>query len=149
MPSSNSWVTNAEIDGNYIVLTVQVDTFADGETVEVSGCATQAYETPSDGGFATFSEIKKIEITDKSTSTAELKIKAKMTKDFQQGQDVTVVVRVAKVWISVLSDAGSQPRTGQGWAWQLKGVGGPDEYPSDQGSDGQPAADAPPSALAR
>jgi len=127
---SHSLVTGAKIDGKNIVLTVNVDSFAPGEYVEISGCATQAYETQGEGGFATFSEIQEIKNT-KSDKPAELKVKAKLTKDFQQDQDVTVVVRVAKVWITVLSP-GSHPQTSSLLAWDsVKGVGGPDEYSSD------------------
>jgi hypothetical protein len=137
-------VTSAEIDGkNHIVLSVNVDAFTPGEYVEVSGYATQTTpETQVNGGFATFSEIQEIEIT-KPDNTAELEVKAKLTREFQQGLDVTVVVRVAKVWVTVLSEdkPGISPqKAGQGWAWgQVKGVGGPDEYSSARGSAGQTA----------
>ena len=133
---SHSLVTGAKIDGKNIVLTVNVDSFAPGEYVEISGCATQAYETQGEGGFATFSEIQEIKNT-KSDKPAELKVKAKLTKDFQQDQDVTVVVRVAKVWITVLSPGKPEisqrsPTAGPLPVWDsVEGVGGPDEYSSD------------------
>jgi len=127
-------VTSAKIDGKNIVLTVNVDSFTPGEYVEISGCATQAYETQGEGGFATFSEIQEIK-KNKTDKPAALKVKAKLTKNFQQDQDVTVVVRVAKVWITVLSP-GSYPATTPGlFAWDsVKGVGGPDEDSSAEGS---------------
>jgi hypothetical protein len=148
MPDSR--VTNAEIAGDSIVLTVNVDDFAPGGYVEVSGCATQAaYDTQTDGGFATFSEIQEIDRPNPG-ETAELKVKAKFTKKFQDGLDVIVVVRVAKVWVTVLSQGASTLTEGSGsmsWA-SLKGVGGPDDYSSAQGSDGEAVAGAPPSAPA-
>ena len=140
-----SYVTSAEIDRKNIVLTVNVDSFTPGEYVEISGCATQAYETQGEGGFATFSEIQEIK-KNKTDKPVALKVKAKLTKPFQQNQDITVVVRVAKVWITVLSDpplaSGVQPSiAGQGWAWgQVEGVGGPDEYSSAAAGAGQAAA---------
>ena len=130
---SHTLVTSAKIDGKNIVLTVNVDSFTPGEYVEISGCATQAYETQGEGGFATFSEIQEIK-KNKTDKPAALKVKAKLTKNFQQDQDVTVVVRVAKVWITVLSQ-GSHPHTPGVLAWDsVKGVGGPDEDSSAEGS---------------
>ena len=145
MPNGNrshSLVTGAKIDGNNIVLTVNVDSFAPGEYVEISGCATQAYETQGEGGFATFSEIQEIKST-KSGKSAELEIKAKLTKKFQKDLDIIVAVRVAKVWVTVLSAVEVTPPlipplvAGQGskWSW-VKGVGGPDEYSAAEGSAG-------------
>src|SRR5215470_5738189 len=102
----NSRVTSAAIVGKQIVLDVDVDGFADGECVEVSGCATQAYEAQGDGGFATFSQTQKIK-NPKTGKPAKLKVRAKFTKDFKDDQDITFVVRVAKVWITVLSQGTS------------------------------------------
>jgi hypothetical protein len=146
----NSLVTKAEINGNkQIVLTVKVDAFTDGEYVEVSGYATQnSLATKNGGGFATFSEVKEIP---KGGGAAELKVKAKPTNAFQKDLDVTVAVRVSKVWVTVLSaDSGysttpeatvpAPPQTT--WA-SIAGVGGPDDYSSAQGSAGQTAAGAP------
>ena len=149
MPDSR--VTNAAIHGDHIGLVVNVAAFAEGECVEVSGCATQAYEPEGDGGFATFSETQKIGKTN-TGEPAILKVRAKLTKGFQDGPDITVFVRVAKVWITVLSQetssAGSSASTAKPgrmpWA-SVKGVGGPDDYSSTQGSDGQTAVGAPPS----
>ena len=133
---SHTLVTSAKIDGKNIVLTVNVDSFTPGEYVEISGCATQAYETQGEGGFATFSEIQKIK-KNNTKKPAALEVKAKLTKGFQQDQDVTVVVRVAKVWITVLSPGKPEisqrsPTAGPLPVWDsVEGVGGPDEYSSD------------------
>ena len=151
MPDSR--VISAEIDGEEIVLDVDVAAFADGETVEVSGCATQAYGADGDGGFATFSETQKIN-KPYTREPAKLKVRAKLTKDFEADQDITFVVRVAKVWITVLSqETPSQGTPSQGSSaeaatpgrkrWNsLKGVGGPDDFSSTQGGNGQTAASA-------
>ena len=140
----NSLVTGAEIDDDdNIVLSIDVGAFKSGEYVEVSGYATQTtYETSVDGGFATFSEIREIELPN-SSDTAKLTVTAKPTREFQQDLDVTVAVRVSKVWVTVLS-AEKGPRSqiqpqaaGPYWAWgEIKGVGGPDEYSSAEGSAG-------------
>ena len=149
----NSYVTSAEIDGNNIVLSIDVGAFTPGEYVEISGYATQtaAPETQVDTGFATFSEIQEIKAAKpgKPGKTDELKVKAKLTKEFKKDLDITVAVRVAKVWVTVLSavqvtPAVTQPPVaGQGskWGW-VKGVGGPDEYSSGEGSADQTAAGA-------
>jgi hypothetical protein len=132
MPDSR--VTNAEIDGNNdIVLTVNVDAFVPGEYVEVSGCATQAtYDTQGNGGFATFSEVREID-TSKPGEAAILTVRAKPTKQFQDDLDITVVVSVAKVWITVLSQGASERTSGSRRPWDsFKGVGGPDPYSSAQ-----------------
>jgi|SRR5215470_9874257 len=143
---SETLVTSAEIDRKNIVLTVNVDSFTPGEYVEISGCATQAYETQGEGGFATFSEIQEIK-KNKTDKPVALKVKAKLTKPFQQNQDITVVVRVAKVWVTVLSAVQVTPSVispqiapqGSKWGW-VKGVGGPDEYSSAAVGAGQAAA---------
>ena len=144
----NSLVTKAEINGNNdIVLTVKVDAFTDGEYVEVSGYATQnSYETLSYGGFASFNEIREIENPDPA-GTVKLTVTAKPTRKFEQGLDVTVAVRVSKVWITVLSKGQTplariqtQPAgPHSAWNW-VKAVGGPDEYSSDPTSPDQAAA---------
>ena len=150
MPESH--VTNAKIDRNkHIVLSIAVDAFTPGQYVEVSGCATQnSYEAPSDGGFASFSEIQEIKNPDQ-TGTVNLTIKAKPFREFQQGRDVTAAVRVSKVWITVLSEdtplaSGIPPQVAEpGRAWgQVKEVGGPDEYSSNATSGNQaPAGGSP------
>lgn len=147
MPDSR--VTNVEIDGDSIVLTVKVDAFAPDGYVEVSGCATQtAYDTQTDGGFATFSEIQEIDRPNPG-ETAELKVRAKFTKEFRDGLDVIAVVRVAKVWVTVLSQGKDAESYGRHMPWaSLEGVGGPDDYSPAQGGDGKAGVGAPPSAPA-
>ena len=149
---AESYVTSAKIDGNkHIVLSIDVDAFTPGQYVEVSGCAAQnSYEAQSDGGFASFSEIQEIKNPD-SAGTVNLTIKARPVREFQQGRDVTVAVRVSKVWITVLSEntplaSGMQPRAAEpGRTWgQVKEVGGPDEYSSNATSGNQAAAGGSP-----
>jgi hypothetical protein len=133
----NSLVTKAQIDGNKnIVLSVNVDAFQSGEYVEISGCATQnGYETKSSAGFATFSQIQEIK-PPKKGGPAVLKVKAKPTNAFQEGLDVTVTVRVSKVWVTVLSaksgyEANPAPTVPApaNTIWNsVTGVGGPDDY---------------------
>ena len=143
------YVTSAEIDGdNNIVLSLEVDGFTDGESVEISGHAIQDRAIQdNDGGFATFSEVQTININ-KATGEAELKVTAITAdgKGFLKGQDVTVVLQVSKVWMTVLSEnkAISSPYSSvspeaarEGWKWgHVKGVGGPDKDSSDEKASG-------------
>jgi len=143
----NSLVTKAKINGDKdIVLTVKVDAISEGY-VEVSGYATQnSYATTSTAGFATFSEIKEIPNTG---GPAELEVTAKPTNAFQEGLDVTVAVRVSKVWVTVLSavtphwtDPASTVPAESDTTWEsVTEVGGPDKYSLDQANAGSPATD--------
>jgi hypothetical protein len=148
----NSLVTKAEIDGNnHIVLSVKVDAFYTREYVEISGYATQnSLATTSGAGFATFSEIQEID-PPKDGGPVVLKVKAKPTNAFQKDLDVTVAVRVSKVWVTVLSavpgyaanPAPTVPAPANTTWASVTGVGGPDDYSSTQGSDGTTTAGGP------
>jgi hypothetical protein len=145
-----SYVTGAQIDGkNRIVLSVDVDAFIPGESVEISGYAIQE----GDGGFATFSEVQTIN-THKPGDVAKLTVKATPAqgKGFVQGQDVTVFLQVSKVWMTVLSEqdpstvgttghvTGASGPAGKGWKWgYVKGVGGPDKDSSSASKANQAA----------
>ena len=138
------YVTSAEIDGhNNIVLTLEVDGFTSGESVEISGHAMQDHPIQgNDGGFATFSEVRTLHINE-ATGEAELKVTAITAdgKDFLKGQDITVVLQVSKVWMTVLSEDEPIPPSygvtpeaapkGRRWG-HVKGVGGPDKDSSDK-----------------
>ena len=104
----DSYVTRAEFDNKNIILTVQVDDFTVGEAVEISGQATQ-----NDAALATFYGIQKVPGPD-SSKHSYLKVTADPgdTK-FEADQDVTVVARVAKVWVTVLSKDPGNPDAGK------------------------------------
>jgi hypothetical protein len=96
---SNSWVTKAQMTpGGKIQLTVQLDDFDPGGTVELSGQATQ-----TDGAFANFYEIVKVPDKDAAGhSYVSVATSPLPPHKFRKDQDVTVFLRAAKVWVTVL-----------------------------------------------
>jgi hypothetical protein len=129
---SHTMVTQVEIDNdNAVKVSVQVDAFMPGESVEISGYVAQHH-----GAFATFNDFKKIDT--KLAETASLTVPAKpipTSPAFQQGHDVMVFVRVAKVWVTVLGEGQAQQQVispnvaGPGTVWgRIKGVAGPETY---------------------
>jgi hypothetical protein len=104
----DSFVTSAALTtddqtGTQVTLTVQVDDFAVGETVEISGQATQA-----GGAFANYYELKKVPAAvngadGKPHKTVTVTTHPIPPNNFLQGQEVTVVLRVSMVWATVLA----------------------------------------------
>lgn len=124
---SNSYVTDATFNGGKITLTVRVDSFTAGDYVEISGHATQ-----SSGAFANYYSIEEVPAdpadpaspatpadaatpaspaTPAGTAAPPAVYTPKtvtVTADpvppqrFLPSEDITVVVRVAKVWVTVL-----------------------------------------------
>lgn len=134
MPESH--VTNVEIiDPENIQVSIDVDAFMPNESVEISGYVAQNH-----GAYATINEFQKINA--KLGRTAHLTVTAKPVPTapaFQQGDDVMVFVRAAKVWVTVLGEGQAQPPgiaprlAGVGSVWgSLKGVAGPDSYSDTQ-----------------
>ena len=111
-----SYVTEAELENNKIVLTVQVDDFQDGGAVEISGQVTQYRETQHDVVIATFYEIQNLPDPD-SSGHRHLPVTVDPgDAKFDTGQEVTVVARVARVWVTVLSkDPDSSDSGYEGW----------------------------------
>ena len=122
MPSpSNSYVTSATFNAaGQIELTVRVDNFPPGDYVEISGHATQ-----TSGAFANYYSIEVVPALPANTSNpanppaANAPNTVTVTADpvppqrFLPNEDVTVVVRVAKVWVTVL---GGQPQPKPAWS---------------------------------
>ncbi len=92
------YVTRVTFTGDEIVLTVQVDLFPVGEFVEISGFATQ-----NSGGFATFYDIQPVKKN--PDGTVLMYVRATPTKGFQNGEAVTVSLRAAIVWATVLTES--------------------------------------------
>ena len=86
------------------MLTVKIEGFAPGESIELSGYATQ-----NGGAFAIFNGLQVV-----SAPTPDNKITMYVTsissQSFQKGIPVTVILRAARVWVSVLNES----QTGQG-----------------------------------
>jgi hypothetical protein len=116
---SDSFVTSAELTtdatGTQIALTVQVDNFESGKTVEISGHATQG-----DGAFANYYVLK--QVPDADPNNGGHKIVTVTTRpippsQFGQNQEVTVVLRVSMVWATVLQTQAAPSSTSGHTTW--------------------------------
>jgi hypothetical protein len=101
---SDSYATKAQMTtGGKIQLTVQLDDFKPGETVELSGQATQI-----SGAFANFYNIVVVPQKPKKGPDEKDHYYVSVTTSprpphkFMKDQDVTVFLRAAKVWVTVL-----------------------------------------------
>jgi hypothetical protein len=101
------WVTDVTVKNNQIVLTVKIEGFTTGERLELSGYATQ-----DGGGFAVFNGLQVV-----PAPTPDNKITMYVTsvssQNFQNGSPVTVVLRAARVWVSVLKESQSGQKPGR------------------------------------
>lgn len=144
----HSYVTKVTLKDGQIVLTVEVDESLAGEPVEISGYATQ-----NSGGFATFYDIQSA--GENPDGTVVIYVKATPTKAFQDGEDVTVSLRAARVWVTVLTEsqdgqpspqyhpAPTQqgPAAGDGTSWSIiRAVGWASPVLLSTPGDGQPSA---------
>lgn len=103
-PPPRPYVTNVTLKNNQIVLTVKVDDYPPGEPLEISGHATQ-----NNGAFAVFYDLQPVPEPNPD-GTAYMYVKAPQSQEFEQGHDVTVVLRAARVWTTVLGE--EQPEQG-------------------------------------
>ena len=137
---SHTLVTQVEIDNdNTVKVSIQVDAFMPNESVEISGYVAQHH-----GAFATFNDFQTI--ATKLGGTAILTVTATPAPNsngFQKGHDVTVFLRVAKVWVTVLAEGQDQQagiaaanvaEPGTMWG-RLKGAAGPDNYSDSLGGN--------------
>lgn len=118
---SNQYVTKVTLTNSQIVLTVQVDEFQPGESLEISGYATQ-----NGGALAVFYDIQPVP-EQNPDGTTYMYVKALASQEFKKGHDVTVFLRAAKVWVTVLGEP--QPEKGpsqeqgelaeEGTAWTM------------------------------
>jgi len=92
------YVTKVTFNNGQLVLTVELDEYLVGESVEISGYATQ-----NSGGFATFNDIqiaKKI-----PDGTVVMYVMATPSEQFKSGEDLTVSARASRVWVTVLTES--------------------------------------------
>lgn len=123
----DSYVTEAAITNGQVQITVRVDAFQPSDYVEISGQATQ-----TGGAFANFYDIRQVPAEpnapadpDDPPGTAghyQVNVSgAPIPHQFTE-EDVTVVIRVAKVWLTVLREpTGAQPsgeRIGDNVTWK-------------------------------
>jgi len=95
----NPYVTNVTLRKKQIVLTIKVDDYPPGEDLEISGQATQ-----NGGAFAVFNGIKQVPEPNPD-GTAYIYLEASPAQDFEKGHDITVVLRAARVWTTVLGES--------------------------------------------
>jgi hypothetical protein len=117
---ANSYVTNVSFTNGQIELTIRVDDFgSSGGYVEVSGQATQ-----TGGAIAPYSEV--VPVPDKpnagpdaddppGTEHYEVTVTATPMKDYKfwESEEITVVTRVARVWLTVLESPAQASQSGQ------------------------------------
>lgn len=105
----NPYVTNVTLRNNLVVLTVEATEFTPGESLEISGHATQ-----TGGAFAVFNDIQLVPEPNPD-GRAYMWVTARPSAAFKKGHAVTVVLRAARVWTTVVQpqpDPGSS--TGPG-----------------------------------
>jgi hypothetical protein len=109
---SDPYVTSAKITDGKIVLTVLVNDFAEpGVFLEISGQAIQ-----TGGAFANFYDMQPVPPANGNPNDPKDKDNhyvyvtgAPSPHQFRKGEDVSVVTRVARIWLSVLGEQ-SQPQ---------------------------------------
>lgn len=95
------WVTDVTFKDNQIVLTVKIEGFNSGETIELSGYATQ------DGGaFAVFNDLQTVPEPNRGNKIL-MYVTSLSSRGFVEGDAVTVVFRAARVWTTVLAEGES------------------------------------------
>ena len=125
----DSYVTSARVTNGKIQLSVRVDEFEASEYVELSGQATQ-----TGGAFANIYDIQQVPATPNVPADPNVPndtdhyyiyvTGAPIPHQFRNDQAVTVVMRVARVWLTVLgAPRGPQPETGDlTWSKPLRVV---------------------------
>jgi hypothetical protein len=118
------YVKSATIKNNTIELTVELDYPDSGSYLEVSGSATQ-----TGGAYANFYTIGeaipvRADPSDPKEPRPTINVSAHPLppNNFRKGEDVTFVIRVAKVWLTVLGPdkPGLEPETAtEGATWSV------------------------------
>src|SRR5215471_13362110 len=140
------YVTSAQIKNNFIEIGVEADDYEPGSYIEVSGHATQ-----TGGAFANFYDIKEVPAPvpgrdgDKH-SDVYVQAHPLPPNQFKANEDVSIVIRVGKVWLTVLGRTYNPNleglAAGEGTTWdQLRkwsevnrSSDSKDGYPSPDGS---------------
>jgi hypothetical protein len=91
------YVTKVTFKDGQIVLTVQVDEFVPYGYVEISGSATQ-----NSGALATFNGIEPLKANPDGGGVVY--VEAAPLQEFQNGEEVTVVLRASRIWTTVLTE---------------------------------------------
>jgi hypothetical protein len=135
---SEPYVTQVTFKDGQIVLTVRVDAYQPGESLEISGHATQ-----NGGAYAAFYDTKTVPEYNPD-GTSYIYVTATPSQEFEKGRNVTVVLRAAKVWVTVLGDSPPEGapvphvEAGDGSTWSyIRALWPPD---TDQASAGSEAS---------
>jgi hypothetical protein len=96
------YVNSATIKNNKVELSVELDASDSGTYVEISGSATQ-----TGGAFANFYDIQQVPTASSDPGEPDKRYVSVSAhplppSHFRDDQDVTAVIRVAKVWLTVL-----------------------------------------------
>jgi hypothetical protein len=91
------FVSNVTLKGREIILTVLLDEYLANKPVEISG-----YVTQNTGGFAIFYDTQSVHANPDGTVT--MYVRATPSGEFRKGEPVTVTLRAASVWITVLAE---------------------------------------------
>jgi hypothetical protein len=118
IPNVHPYVQTAAIKNNLIEITVVFD-YADTDSyAEISGSATQ-----SSGAFANFYDIKQVTPAPAGASddhpTISVSAHPLPPNNFGAGDDITFVIKVAKVWLTVLGPDPAVRIPGQDPAWNV------------------------------
>jgi hypothetical protein len=119
-PDDDSRVAAVYVRGDgTIALYIEVTSFRPGQAVEISGYLTQA-----GGAITSFYQISHIPLPDPDSlgGTAVMHVTVPAMR-LVEGEDITVVTRVAEVWSTVLTRDTPEPSTGTWAASQPKGAG--------------------------
>jgi hypothetical protein len=120
------YVSSATIKNNVIEITIELDHHDSGSYVEVSGSATQ-----TSGAYANFYDFKEVPAGFSDTRgpnpTVNVSAHPLPPNKFRKDEDVTVVIRVAKVWLTVLGPQDSPtpetttqvPPADEGTTWSV------------------------------
>ena len=133
---SHTKATQVQIDNDgTLQVSIEVDAFMPGESVEISGYVTQNH-----GAFATINKYQTIyKKLDEIVNLTVTATPIEGSNPFQQGHDVTVFLWASKVWVTVLGEGPAQqpgmpPHLAEpGTVWgKVKGVAGPESYSDTQ-----------------
>ena len=102
---SHGFVTSATLQNGKITFSVGVYEFKAGEPVEISGYATQ-----TNGAFVNIYQIK--QVPDMADPAVDVTVDPQSGQQFSQDDEITVVIRAAKVWVTVLGS--TPPQEGLG-----------------------------------
>jgi len=128
--------------GDLIEIGVDASNYVTGDYIEISGHATQ-----TGGAFANFYDIK--EVDDPSTSVY-VQAHPLPPNQFKKSEDVTIVVRVGKVWLTVLGRPYDKTQEGEAaedgtrwdqlrkWSEVNRSSDAKDGYPPPAGSSSFP-----------